>query len=163
MWGYGPVCKIRARRDAMSYFSPASSLIWVGDSKTKPWGWLWFQYAKIHARRDALSDFSPASSKTNFEGSYGPVCKIHALRDPLPDFSPASSLIWVGDSKTNFEGSYGPVCKIHARRDAVSNFLGLVTARHTFGTFCTAVLMSLIQGWDVDPLPDLSICWQMEW
>ena len=32
--GYGPVCKIRARRDALSDFSLASSLTWVGDSKT---------------------------------------------------------------------------------------------------------------------------------
>ena len=69
----------------------------------------------------------------------------------MSDFSLASSLIWVGDSKTNFEESYGPVSKIHARRDAISDFslrpyLGLATARQTFETFCTAVLMSLIQG-----------------
>ena len=68
--GYGPVCKIRARRDALSYFSAASSLIWVGDSKTNFEGG---PVCKIHARRDALSDFSLASSliwvgdcKTNF-------------------------------------------------------------------------------------------------
>ena len=100
---------------------------------------------------DALLDSASSliwfgDSKTNFEGGYGPVCKIRARRDALSYFSFASSLICVGDSKTNFEGDCGPVCKIHARRDAMSNFLGLATARQTFGTFCTAVLMSLIQG-----------------
>ena len=94
----------------------ASSLIWVGDSNT------------------------------HLEKSHGPVCKIRARRDALTYCSAVSSLIWAGDSKTNFEGSYGPGCKIHARKDVMSNFLGLATARQTFGTFCTAVLMFLIQS-----------------
>ena len=68
-----------------------------------------------------------------------------ALGDALLDS--ASSLIWNGDSKKNFAGSFGPVCeKTHAWRDVTSNFLGLATARQMLGTFCTAVLMSLIQG-----------------
>ena len=45
-------------------FSAASSLIWVGDSKT------------------------------NFDGSYGPVSKIHARRDAMSDFSLRLYLGW---------------------------------------------------------------------
>ena len=33
-----------------------------------------------------------------------------------------------------------------------SSLVGLATARQTFGTFCTAVLMSLIQGWRCRPV-----------
>ena len=32
------------------------------------------------------------------------------------------------------------------------SLLGLATAKQTFGTFCTAVLMSLIQGWRCRPV-----------
>ena len=60
------------------------------------------QYAIIRARGDALSDFSLASSliwvgdsKTNFEGSYGPVCK-----NPCTEGCDVEHL-WVGDCKTN--------------------------------------------------------------
>ena len=59
----------------MLYFSAASSLIWVGDSKTN------FEeshgpFSKIHARRDATSDFSlfvltwVGDCKTNFLGPF---------------------------------------------------------------------------------------------
>ena len=50
------------------------------------------QHGMIHARRDALLDFASfmiwiGDCKTNFEGSYGPVCKIHARRDAMSAFS----------------------------------------------------------------------------
>ena len=104
----------------------------------------------------------------------------------------ASSMIWVGDCKTNFEGSCGVQnpCTGDAmsdfsscflglatqdklrvglksmHRDAMSDFssslLGLSAARQTLRPYAPQSSCLESKGGDVDPLPDVPTCCQIE-
>ena len=93
-----------------------SSLIWVGDNNTNQRR-LWSSMQNPCTERDVVVFL---------------CCFVYDME-------------WRQQDKLRGE-LWSSMQKIQERRHVKSNFLGLTTARQMLETFCTAVLMSLIQG-----------------